>query len=35
MEGVAKVEAGRRSMMWIWTHPVVDWLRLATWKYLP
>ena len=35
MEGVAKIEAGRRSIMWIWTHAVVDWLRLAAWKYLP
>ena len=35
MEGVAKIEAGRRSIVWIWTHPVVDWLRLAAWKYLP
>ena len=28
MEGVAKIEAGRRSLVWIWTHAVVDWLRL-------
>ena len=35
MEGVAKIEAGRRSLVWIWMHPVVDWLRLAAWKYLP
>jgi RND family efflux transporter MFP subunit len=35
MEGVAKIKSGRRSIVWIWTHPVVDWLRLAAWKYLP
>ncbi|MCC8935489.1 HlyD family efflux transporter periplasmic adaptor subunit [Bradyrhizobium sp. Arg68] len=35
MEGVAKVKAGRRSIVWIWMHPVVDWLRLAAWRYLP
>ena len=35
MEGVAKIETGQRSIVWIWTHPVVDWLRLAAWKYLP
>ena len=35
MEGVAKIEAGQRSIVWIWMHPVVDWLRLAAWKYLP
>lgn len=32
MEGVAKVEAGRRSLLWIGTHRFVDWLRLALWR---
>jgi RND family efflux transporter MFP subunit len=35
MEGVAKIETGRRSIIWIWTHAVLEWLRLAAWKYLP
>jgi multidrug efflux pump subunit AcrA (membrane-fusion protein) len=35
MEGVAKIKSGRRSIVWIWMHPVVDWLRLAAWRYLP
>ena len=35
MEGVAKIEVGRRSLIWIWTHAVVDIVRLAAWKYLP
>ena len=35
MEGVAKIEVGRRSLIWIWTHAVVDILRLTAWKYLP
>jgi Barrel-sandwich domain of CusB or HlyD membrane-fusion/GAF domain len=35
MEGVAKIDAGRCSIVWIWVHPIVDWLRLAAWKYLP
>jgi Barrel-sandwich domain of CusB or HlyD membrane-fusion/GAF domain len=35
MEGVAKIGAGRRSIVWIWIHPVLDWLRLVAWKYLP
>jgi multidrug resistance efflux pump len=35
MEGVAKINSGRRSIAWIWVHPVIDWLRLAAWKYLP
>ncbi|WP_162918712.1 efflux RND transporter periplasmic adaptor subunit [Taklimakanibacter deserti] len=35
MEGVAKIETGQRSLLWIWTHGVVDAVRLAAWKYLP
>lgn len=35
MEGVAKVNAGRESLLWIWTHRLVDWLRLVSWKLLP
>lgn len=34
MEGVAKVDIGRRSLIWIWTHAIVDSARLAAWKYL-
>lgn len=35
MEGTAKIEAGEASLLWIWTHGFVDWLRLALWPYLP
>ena len=35
MEGVGKVVVGERSLLWIWTHGFVDWLRLATWAWLP
>lgn len=35
MEGIAKIEAGRRRLLWIWTHELVDWLRLSTWSWLP
>lgn len=35
MEGVAKVEVGERKLWWVWTHTLVDWLRLATWRWLP
>lgn len=35
MEGVAKLDAGRQSLLWIWTHRLADWLRLAWWKFLP
>jgi multidrug efflux pump subunit AcrA (membrane-fusion protein) len=35
MEGIAKIDAGERSLLWIWTHGVVEAARLAAWKYLP
>jgi hypothetical protein len=35
MEGVGKVEAGQRTLAWIWTHRFVDWLRLAWWRWVP
>jgi len=35
MEGVAKIETGQRSLVWIWTRAIVEWLRLVAWKYMP
>lgn len=35
MEGVAKIEIGQRSLVWVWTHPVWDWVRLQIWKWVP
>jgi RND family efflux transporter MFP subunit len=35
MEGLAKIDAGRRGLLWIWTHETFDWLRLWTWSFLP
>jgi multidrug efflux pump subunit AcrA (membrane-fusion protein) len=35
MEGVAKIETGPRRLLWIWTHAIADWLRLAAWRWLP
>jgi len=34
MEGVAKVEAGRRSMFWIFTHRFFNWMRLTVWSWI-
>jgi RND family efflux transporter MFP subunit len=34
MEGVGKVRVGERKVIWIWTHSLVEWLRLWTWKWL-
>ena len=35
MEGVGKISVGERKLIWIWTHSLVDWLRLWTWKWMP
>lgn len=35
MEGVAKVQLGERSLLWIWTHDAINWLRLQLWRWLP
>jgi hypothetical protein len=35
MEGVGKVEIGRRRLAWIWTHALTDWLRIWSWQWLP
>jgi RND family efflux transporter MFP subunit len=35
MEGVARIDAGRHRLLWIWTHELVDWLRLQAWSLLP
>ena len=33
MHGVGKIDTGTRTRFWIWTHGVVDWLRLALWSW--
>lgn len=33
LRGVAQVRAGRRSLAWIWTHGLVDWLRISLWSW--
>jgi RND family efflux transporter MFP subunit len=35
MEGAGKIEIDRRPLIWIWTHQIVDWVRLAVWSWLP
>lgn len=35
MEGVGKVTVGEASLLWVWTHRFVDWLRLALWNWMP
>jgi hypothetical protein len=33
LRGVAKIDAGKASIAWIWTHRVIDWLRLTLWTW--
>jgi RND family efflux transporter MFP subunit len=35
MEGVGKVAIDRRKLIWIWTHEIIDWLRLKLWAWWP
>jgi multidrug resistance efflux pump len=35
MEGVGKIDAGQAPLIWVWAHPIFDWLRIATWKWWP
>ena len=34
MEGVGKVDVDERKLIWIWTHNLIDWVRLSVWKWL-
>jgi len=33
MKGIAKISAGRASLLWIWTHEMYDWFRLKLWSW--
>ena len=35
MEGVVKVDVGRASLLWVWTHRLSDWLRRTAWEFSP
>jgi hypothetical protein len=35
MEGVVKIEVGKRNITWIWVHPLIDWLRIKIWSLIP
>ena len=35
MEGVAKIATDQRSLLWVWTHRLVDWLRITYWEWRP
>ena len=35
MQGNAKIEIGKRKLLWIWTHRMVDWMRTVLWYWWP
>lgn len=35
MEGIGKISAGYRPLLVVWMQPVIDWLRLWFWRWLP
>lgn len=35
MEGIGKIDVDRRLLISIWTRDLVEWLKLASWRYLP
>ncbi len=35
MEGVAKIDVDRRSLLWIYLHELFDLMRLWAWRWLP
>jgi hypothetical protein len=35
MQGVARIDVGKRKLVWIWTHTVLDWVRLKLWEWVP
>jgi hypothetical protein len=34
MEGIGKVEIGERNLAWIWLHPLIDWMRVWSWRWV-
>jgi len=35
MEGVGKVNVDERRLFWVWTHELIDWVRLWAWSWWP
>ena len=33
LQGVAKIGAGDRALGWIWTHRLVEWVRMTLWSW--
>ena len=35
MEGVGKIDIDERRLIWIWTHKLMRWLKIAVWSWSP
>ena len=35
MEGIGKIEIGQEKLLWIWTHKMIDWVKLWMWSWWP
>jgi multidrug resistance efflux pump len=35
MEGIGKIAIDRQKLIWIWSHRLLDWLRLTFWSLWP
>jgi len=35
MQGVARIDTGKATYIWLWTHDLIDWLRLWFWSWRP
>lgn len=35
MEGIGKIKIGQRKLLWIWTHDLIDWVKLWAWSWWP
>ncbi len=35
MEGIGKVKVGQKTLFWIWTHELTDWIKLWMWSWWP
>jgi biotin carboxyl carrier protein len=33
MLGVGKIDAGEHRLIWLWSHKLIDWLRLSIWSW--
>ena len=33
MQGIGKISVGERQVLWIWTHKMLDWIRLKLWSW--